>query len=159
MVVPFRSQKRAARIEAVPASGCQADGNHRDPAVPSDGKKADRGNRCRLSCIARRSGRVLIFRHVRQQANESCLKYCATDGSLIQSRSSRATPRQNTTFTVNQASKCLQVFIIDVNWPRHIACRAELARHLLLFEPCAAFSQLLQVCAGNRWHCGVSNSW
>jgi hypothetical protein len=94
----------------------------------------------------------LLFCNEWQQTNETSTQNSLTHGSLKQRRGSCPPTRKDTAFAVNQRSKCLQVFVVNIHRTWHNTTGCELAAHLLFLEPRTSFTKFLQICSGNCCH-------
>ena len=65
------------------------------------------------------SDRSLFFGHEWQQTDEAGSKHSRADRSLIKSRRSGSTARQNPSFAVDQSSQSLQILVVHINRTRN----------------------------------------
>ncbi len=99
----------------------------------------------------------LFLCHIWQQSNKSSSQNRFADRSLVKRSRARPTTRNDTTFPVDQVSERTQILVIHIHWTWNFTIQTKLARHLLLFQTCAAFTELLQVSTGNRCHVTAYN--
>lgn len=95
---------------------------------------------------------MLLFCNERQQTNKSSPQNSLTHSTLKQRCGACPPTGKNATFPVNQCSKSLQVFVVDVNRTWHYTTGCKLAAHFLFLEPRTSFSKFFQICSGNCCH-------
>ena len=95
---------------------------------------------------------TLFFSNVGQKTNKTSSQNGLTDGSLIKSRRSGTTTRNDSAFTVDQISQSSEVLVVHINWTWNFTIYTKLTAHLLFLETSAAFTELLKISARNRCH-------